>query len=244
MASAAAGSTTPAGRQPGAKAGRSPSTRLSPAACRRDATANSRNQQSAEPNMERQQTFPHGSRSRTPSSAPALHHRQQGLLRAAPGFQEAGKVAALAQLRDLQFQRADSCVPVPTAVTVACVVRSGERSYLAAPICWLTSSSMAICASRRAPSRQKVPVWIDAYLAQVLVQCHTTLSSHRGASCVWVSDNLSEAHDDLLCQSAFTPLHKNYPQWTGAVCKRLATKISCVLLLRLLQASEQHKVLG
>jgi len=48
-----------------------------------------------------------------------LHHRQQRLLGPLPGLQEARKVAALAQLRDLQLQLAGPGVPAPGPVAIA-----------------------------------------------------------------------------------------------------------------------------
>ena len=48
-----------------------------------------------------------------------LDHSNQGLLRRAAWFEEAGEVAALPQLRDLQRDAASARVPVPVAVSVS-----------------------------------------------------------------------------------------------------------------------------
>ena len=60
-------------------------------------------------------------------------------------------------------------------------VRSALRWYFAAPICCVTSRSIAICANNASPSRRKSPSRLRADLAQILAQCHTWLS-HRVAS--------------------------------------------------------------
>jgi hypothetical protein len=87
-----------------------------------------------------------------------LDHSEQRLFRSLPWFEKGREVAALAQLRDRQFDRARPRAPTPGAIAVAplrWVDRDAERAPRGAPVRASTSMSISRSAAKASISRTK-----------------------------------------------------------------------------------------
>ena len=105
-----------------------------------------------------------------------LDHCSQRLLRRAPRLKKSGKVAALAQLRDLQIDRAGACLPGPLTIAVAAV--QALSASLAIPGC---------AQALNVHLHHALGDVLDHLLEQIRIrtlfgelrQCHSRLGGHR-----------------------------------------------------------------
>jgi hypothetical protein len=124
-----------------------------------------------------------------------LDHGGERLLRHAPGFQETGEVAPLAQLRDAQLDRAGAGFPIPLTVAVALHQPLGRTLAVA-------GAGQALHLQLHQPLRGKADhlaqhVGVCALLQQA-AQCHH-LVGHRGHPSVGLrcgDQTLPKTHDD------------------------------------------------